>query len=79
VNSRLIPHSRALERDRKGRPLPHLARGEHLVPPGRFWLLAPHDLSFDSRYIGEGDAANVTARISPLWTATRAKLFPSTK
>jgi conjugative transfer signal peptidase TraF len=72
VNGRPVPHSRALERDRNGRALPRLASGKYLVQPHRLWLVGRSDLSFDSRYIGDGDAAHIVARVSPLWTATWA-------
>jgi len=53
VNGFRVSGTEILERDSKGRPLPHPPWGEHLVEPGTVWVLSTYSpLSFDSRYFG---------------------------
>ena len=69
VNGIVIPESRPLARDSRGRPLPSPRVDSHTVAPNGVWLLAPSPRSFDSRYVGEMDVSDVVGRIAPLWTA----------
>lgn len=58
----------ALERDRRGRPLP-VWRGCCVVQPGEVFLMnrQPKD-SFDGRYFGPLPAAAIIGRVQPIWT-----------
>ena len=67
VNGVLLPHSRALSRDGKGRPLSSIAPGTYMVPRTVIWLYAAHDpRSFDSRYYGGLPARDVMGHAWPL-------------
>ena len=69
VNGVLVPNSQALAADRKGRPLPQLAAGRYIVRRGTLWLLSSYSpFSFDSRYFGAVESADVRANIRRLWT-----------
>ena len=69
VNGAPVPNSQPLEADSKGRPLPRLAVGRHVVGPGELWILSSHSrLSFDSRYFGAVQAGQVRAGLRRLWT-----------
>jgi conjugative transfer signal peptidase TraF len=69
VNGRLLPHSAALQRDDRGRPLPAVPYGTYVVPDTAIWLYAGHDpRSFDSRYYGAIPAHNVMGEAWPLLT-----------
>jgi conjugative transfer signal peptidase TraF len=70
VNGAAVPNSRALARDRKGRPLPILALGRYPVGHDELWVLSSYSLrSFDSRYFGAVRVTAVRARLLPVWTA----------
>ncbi len=70
VNGAPIPNSQALAVDRKGRRLPRLGAGRYVVRPGTVWVLSSYSrFSFDSRYFGAVEAAQVRANIRRLWTA----------
>ncbi len=70
VNGALVPNSRPLAADRKGRPLPRLVVGRYVVGPGELWVLSSYSrLSFDSRYFGAIHVSQVHARLRRLWTA----------
>lgn len=70
LNGHLVPRSRPLERDSRGRPLEHYPSGSHVVQPGELWLFSSHNaLSFDSRYFGPVPASGVVSRLVPVWTA----------
>jgi len=70
VNGAPVPNSQALAMDRKGRPLPQLATGRYVVRLRTVWILSPYSrFSFDSRYFGAVETAQVRARIRRLWTA----------
>jgi conjugative transfer signal peptidase TraF len=70
VNGAPVSNSRALETDRKGRPLPALAVGRYPVGQDELWVLSSYSqLSFDSRYFGAVRVSAVRARLLPLWTA----------
>ncbi len=70
VNGVPIPSSTALVKDRKGRPLPHVPMGRYVVRPGTVWIVSSYSpFSFDSRYFGAVERADVHASIRRLWTA----------
>jgi conjugative transfer signal peptidase TraF len=71
VNGTLQLHSRPLGFDRWGNQLPRLSQASYLTHPGYLWLLSPSERSFDSRYLGELSAANVIARVRPVWIGTQ--------
>lgn len=73
VNGVPVPNSQPLAADRKGRPLPRLAVGRYVVGPGELWVVSPYSrLSFDSRYFGAVETAQVRASLLLLWTAGAA-------
>ena len=63
VNGVAVPYSRRLDRDGSGRQLPKLPDGRSIVSPHFIWLVGSSERSFDSRYIGPVEQANVRARI----------------
>lgn len=71
VNGVPVPNSRALARDRRGRPLRSLAVGRYQVGRDELWVLSSYSrLSFDSRYFGAVRLSDVRGRLLPLWTAS---------
>ena len=56
----------ALDRDRRGRPLPAW-RGCRLIAPGEVFLMNRPPDSFDSRYFGPLPAAAIIGRADPIW------------
>jgi conjugative transfer signal peptidase TraF len=69
-NREIVRSTRALSRDRAGRPLPQLTAGAYPVEAGELWLVSTHNvLSWDSRYYGAVPVANVIAVLHPLWIA----------
>jgi conjugative transfer signal peptidase TraF len=69
VNGAAVPNSKALAADRKGRPLPQLPTGRYVVRPGTVWIVSSYSpFSFDSRYFGAVESADVHASIRRLWT-----------
>ena len=70
VNGMPVANSLPLTADRKGRPLPRLVAGRYVVAPGRVWILSSYSrFSFDSRYFGAVETAQVRASLKGLWTA----------
>lgn len=64
LNGTVVPNTRPLTSDRRGRPLPSLPEGEHVVRPGELWVVSAYSgLSFDSRYFGVLPLASVRARV----------------
>jgi conjugative transfer signal peptidase TraF len=58
----------ALNRDRRGRPLPAW-RGCHTVAPGEVFLMnRQSEDSLDSRYFGPLPVTTIAGRADPLWT-----------
>ena len=76
VNGVFVPQSRALERDRQGRPLPRLAPGQYHVGLRSLWILGSSDRSFDSRYFGKVCSTRVIARVRPVWTIAETAFAP---
>ena len=68
VNGVHLPHSHALTRDSRGRPLVGMAAGTYAVPQAEVWLYAGHDpRSFDSRYYGGLPTSNIIGSAWPLF------------
>ena len=66
---RLLPNTAPLTRDGQGRPMPQLAPGRYVVPPGHLWLFSTHSArTIDSRYFGPIPESRVRAVWHPLWT-----------
>lgn len=66
INAAVV--GRALDRDSRGRPLPHWS-GCRLLSPAEIFLFngdAPG--SFDGRYFGPTPAADIIGKVRPLWT-----------
>ena len=70
VNGVRVPNSEPLSRDSKGRPLPRPQPGQYVVDADELWLMSAYSrFSFDSRYFGPVNAAQVHAHVRVLWTA----------
>jgi type IV secretory pathway protease TraF len=68
VNSALLQHTVAADRDSPGRTMDRVANGKYVVRENELWLLSTHHpLSFDSRYFGPIGMTDVLARVRPLW------------
>lgn len=66
VNGHLIPNSRALPHDSRGRFLPQLD-GDYLVPPKQVWLVSSYSArSYDSRYFGGVPDSLLVERVRPI-------------
>jgi conjugative transfer signal peptidase TraF len=69
VNGVPVPYGTPLERDSRGRPMPHYPRGRRTLRPGEVWLHSAHDpRAFDSRYFGPIYVTRVQAVVLPVWT-----------
>jgi len=66
VNGCLLSHSQPVPRDRSGRRLTPWPVRHYRLRRGQLWLYAANDRSWDSRYWGPAQAANVRARALPL-------------
>ena len=74
VNGIPVPNSRPLVTDRKGRPLPRLALGQHVVRPSSLWIVSSYSrFSFDSRYFEAVKTGQVLTSVRPLWTVGRGR------
>ena len=69
INGRALPHSKALEADAQGRPLPALAARRFVVRAGEGILVGDHPRSFDSRYFGPLPLAAIEGEARPVLTA----------
>ena len=68
VNGASVLKVERLSADRKKRLLPQLPTGQYVVGPNELWLVSEYSqLSFDSRYFGPVNAAEVRAQLRPLW------------
>ena len=79
VNGVLVPHSRPIQRDRRGRLLPRLAPGLYRVESGTLWIVGSSDRSFDSRYIGAVASKSVLAHVRPVWTTVATPILTSAR
>jgi len=64
-----VVEGQALDRDRRGRPLP-VSRGCRVVAAGEVFLMNRRPDSLDSRYFGPLPATTIVGRAEPLWTET---------
>ncbi len=46
------------------------------LPSSKVLLLADHPLSFDGRYLGPTEAADIVGRLTPLWLTTQREQTP---
>jgi conjugative transfer signal peptidase TraF len=68
VNGVHIANSAPLDADNARRPLPTLRFGRYTVAPGSVWVVSSYNSrSFDSRYFGSVEIANVRSIVVPLW------------
>jgi conjugative transfer signal peptidase TraF len=71
VNGTLLPNSRPLDMDHKGRPLPRLAIGRYVVERDALWVVSSYSpFSFDSRYFGAVRVGMVRTSARRLWTVS---------
>ena len=69
VNGRILPHTRQLIRDHKGRELPRVMKGRYVVSPDEVWLVSTYsERSFDSRYFGAVPIESIVSRVRPIVT-----------
>jgi conjugative transfer signal peptidase TraF len=69
VNGRLLPNSRPLLLDTKGRRLEHWRFGTYCVPPNSVWVISSFNhRSFDSRYFGPIASSSIRSHLSPFLT-----------
>jgi conjugative transfer signal peptidase TraF len=69
LNGLLVPRTRPVARDSRGRAVAHYPFGRYVVGRGDVWLFSSHHpMSFDSRYFGPVSSDRIRARIRPLWT-----------
>jgi conjugative transfer signal peptidase TraF len=74
LNGRPVANTRPLPFDRRGRPLPRLEAGAHVVGAGELWIVSRYSpFSFDSRYFGAVPLANVRARVRLLVPFQRSR------
>ncbi|WP_305843204.1 S26 family signal peptidase, partial [Photobacterium leiognathi] len=68
INNTPVPHTRRLQKDSQGRPLPQLSN--FIISPHHIFVLSDHKpvISFDSRYFGEVNINNVIGGIKPILT-----------
>lgn len=66
VNGCLLPHSRAQSHDGSGRRMDPWGGSDYRLPAGRFWLYAPNNRSWDSRYWGPVSADAIVSEVVPL-------------
>jgi conjugative transfer signal peptidase TraF len=71
INGRLIPESRPLNADKRGRVLDHFPNETYRLRANELWLLSTyHPLSFDSRYFGPIPKGAVLGRVEPILTTS---------
>lgn len=69
VNSRLLPFSRPLIADAAGRPLPRFQAATFILGASEVMLMSDvSDTSFDARYFGPLDRAQIKTAILPVFT-----------
>ncbi len=69
INGSALPHSKALEADAQGRPLPALASRSFVIRAGEGFFVGDHPRSFDSRYFGPLPLAAIEGEARPVFTA----------
>lgn len=69
VNGRVLPNTRRLVTDHRGRDLPHVPDGRYVVRLDQVWIVSTYSArSFDSRYFGPLSIAAVVNRVRPIIT-----------
>jgi conjugative transfer signal peptidase TraF len=69
VDGVLVPNTRALQEDSRGRPLQPVSPGRYPVRAGTVWLFSSSvPNSYDSRYYGPIPRSALRRRYHPLWT-----------
>jgi conjugative transfer signal peptidase TraF len=68
VNGKLLPKTAPLFRDSAGRSLHPWPFGSYVVEKGTVWVASTYNRgSYDSRYMGPIQTAQIRARLRPLW------------
>lgn len=74
LNGRVIPNTRPLTRDSRGRLLAHVPFGTYVLRTGEVWVFSPFSsASWDSRYFGPIPTSALSSLVTPVWT-TRSSL-----
>jgi conjugative transfer signal peptidase TraF len=74
---RRLAHSEVLDRDSRGRALPHVPWGPYTLQHGELWLMSTsRPNSWDSRYFGPISVTDVIATTCPAVTATVEGIIP---
>jgi conjugative transfer signal peptidase TraF len=70
VNGVPLPHSRPLERDKVGRPLPQVYLPDYPLQAGEILLMSDSSCpwNFDGRYFGPIPRACIQGVVRPVWT-----------
>lgn len=68
VNGVFVSHSRPKTADPAGRPLPRITETRHLDESAVLVMGTDNENSFDSRYFGFLDRAQITGVLRPVWT-----------
>lgn len=70
VDSRALPNTAPLSKDRFGRAMPHYPFGRYFVSSKEVWVVSTYnDRSYDSRYFGPIDAASIVCYARPILVA----------
>lgn len=68
INYKRLPHSQIFSKDRKGRTLFSVLRGQFILKPNEVFLYGTSDVySFDSRYFGAIDVKYIQSVLKPVW------------
>ncbi|MEP6495556.1 MAG: conjugative transfer signal peptidase TraF [bacterium] len=69
INGVVVPDTRPLARDSRGRALPHAVFRTYALAPDEVWLWSPYTpRSFDSRYFGPVLVTSLVVAVRPVWT-----------
>jgi len=69
VNGELLPHSKPLKTDPGGRPMPQIVLNAYRLKENELLLIGDvSPASFDSRYFGLIDRAQIKGVVKPVWT-----------
>lgn len=67
VNGFLLSQSQALSVDRKFRAMPRWDKINVILDEDQWWLDAPHQRSFGSRYVGPFSSESIREVLIPVW------------
>ena len=68
LNGVPIEHSASVQTDHLGRPLTSFPSGFYHLGRSDYWLLSTYDpMSWDSRYFGPIERANILSTVRPVW------------